>query len=122
MSGKSWLWLVILTLLWGGVALPGCKAREPYVGKYQSVVEIPESGRIVLELKGNGEGIWTLGDQRTVFRWEVKQEKVWLHTKGGGVLIGTPVGDELTLDMSGDLRPCCPVEKMVKFKRLPEGG
>jgi hypothetical protein len=122
MISKRWIWLAVLILLLGGLSLAGCKSREPYVGKYQSFEPPIEGGPITLELKANGEGVWTLGEQRVPFRWEVKKEKIWLHTKGGGVLIGTPVADELTLDLSGDLRACCPVQNMVKFKRLPEAG
>jgi hypothetical protein len=83
---------------------------------------VDQTPEITLELKPNGEGVWSSGDIPVPFRWEVKDEKIWLHTKGGGVLIGSPVSHEIVMDMSGDLRPCCPVDKMVRFKRLPEGS
>jgi hypothetical protein len=121
MTNRRLIGLAVLTLLWGGIWLGGCTSREPYVGKYQSYGQPAEQQTIILELKPNGEGVWSAGDQRVTFRWEIKKEKIWRHTHGGGVLIGTPVGDEITVDMSGDLRPCCPVSSMVKFKRLPEG-
>jgi hypothetical protein len=113
--------LCALALIWllAPLALGGCKAREPYAGKYQSVNQQPP---ITLELKTNGEGLWTMGAQQVAFRWEVKKERIWIHTKGGGVLIAMPEGDSLALDLSGDFHPGCPIPIGVTFKRLPEGG
>jgi hypothetical protein len=113
--------LSTLALIWllAALALGGCKAREPFAGKYQSVNRTPQ---ITLELKANGEGTWSMGDQQVSFRWEVKKDRIWIHAKGGGVMIGTLAGDLLSLDISGDLHPGCPPERCVPFKRLPEGG
>ncbi len=109
-----------LAVVVGALCLWGCTTREPYAGKFQSVHQEPE---ITLELKPTGEGIWSSGDLRVPFRWEVKKEKVMIHTKGGGVLIGSLAGDSLSLDMSGDWNPPgCPMQKCITFKRLPEGG
>ncbi len=113
------IWAVSLIVLMAGVAILGCKQREPYAGKFLSINETPE---ITLELKPNGEGIWSSGDQRISFRWEVKGDRIWIHARGGGVLIATPLGDRLTVDMSGDLYPGCLRGKCVEFKRVPEGG
>ncbi len=112
-------WLLSLLLLMTGLCLWGCKVREPYSGKFQSLNETPE---IVLELKATGEGIWSSGGQQIAFRWEVKGDRIWFHAKGGGVLIATPLGDRLSVDMSGDLYPGCIKGKCVEFKRVPEGG
>ena len=113
LGGLVLIWLLASLALWG------CKAREPYAGKYQSLNQEPP---ITLDLKANGEGIWSMGDQQVGFRWEVKQDRIWIHAKGGGVMIGTLAGDQLSLDISGDLHPGCPPERCVFFKRLPEGG
>jgi hypothetical protein len=107
--------MVFLAGLW----LSGCSNREQYAGKYRSLGQTPE---INLELKANGEGTWEMGDQRVSFRWEVKKDKIWIHAKGGGVLIGTPAGNMLAMDMTGDLHPGCPSASCINFKRLPEGG
>lgn len=113
------IWAVSLIVLMAGLCLMGCKQREPYAGKFKSINETPE---IELELKPNGEGIWSSGDLHVTFRWEVKGERIWIHAKGGGVLIATPLGDRISVDMSGDLYPGCLRGKCVEFKRVPEGG
>ena len=116
---RKLFWAAALTLLLAGIGLMGCGSREPYAGKYQSVEQKPE---ITLELKAKGEGTWSSGDMRVSFKWEFKKDKIWIHTKDGGNLIGTPLGDRLSLDMSGDLYPGCIRGKCVEFKRLPEGS
>lgn len=122
MKRKGLYWAAMLALLGCAAFLGGCQSRQPYAGKYQSLNHPEGQSPIVLELKATGEGIWSAGDQRIPFRWEFKQEKIWLHTQGGGVLIATPMGDELSVDMSGDLHPGCPPTRCLNFKRLPEGA
>jgi hypothetical protein len=109
----------IFAMLILALGLAGCKDRTPHAGKYVSEGMTPE---VTLELKATGEGVWSAGNQRVVFRWEVKQDKIWIHAKGGGVMIATPIGDTLSLDTSGDLHPGCPPDSCVLFKRQPEGG
>ncbi|MBW1917359.1 MAG: hypothetical protein JRI57_04980 [Deltaproteobacteria bacterium] len=111
------LWLALAVLFICGAL--GCKSRTPYTGKYVAEVKKPSPKQIFLELKADGEGSWTIESQEVSFRWEVKNGDIWLHTKGGGVIIGTPVGEKLFLDLSGDIRPG---GKRLEFKRLPEGG
>ncbi|MFP3868417.1 MAG: hypothetical protein ACLFUU_09670 [Desulfobacteraceae bacterium] len=110
-----WLAMAVVALC---LAL-GCKSRSPYTGKYVAEVKKPTPQQIFLELAANGEGSWTIDSQEVSFRWEVKNGEVWLHTKGGGVIIGTPVGEKLFLDLSGDIKPG---SKHLEFKPLPEGG
>ncbi|OPX21172.1 MAG: hypothetical protein BZ151_00480 [Desulfobacca sp. 4484_104] len=110
--------LLAMALMLIGLAL-GCKSRGPFVGRYMADIEQPTRKQILLELKANGEGSWTINSQEVSFRWEVKKGQIWLHTKGGGVIIGTPVGDKLFLDLSGDIEPG---GKRLEFKRLPEGS
>jgi len=112
-------------ILWPAISLMiiclalGCKSRGPFVGRYMAEVDQPVPKQILLELKANGEGSWTINSQEVSFRWEVKNGDIWLHTKGGGVIIGTPVGEKLFLDLSGDIKPG---GKRLEFKRLPEGS
>ncbi|MDD3580310.1 MAG: hypothetical protein PHW74_04710 [Desulfobacca sp.] len=113
---RSILWAMALMII--GLAL-GCKSREPFVGRYLAEVDKPAPKQILLELKANGEGSWTIDSHEASFRWEVKKGEIWLHTKGGGVIIGTPIGEKLFLDLSGDIKP---TGKRLEFKRLPEGS
>ncbi len=100
----------------------GCQSQQHLAGKYKSVPKAPGEPSITLELESDGKGSWKAGDQpKVTFRWEIKKDKIWIHAEGGGVLIGTPTGkDELSLDMSGDIRP--EWGKHIQFTRLAAGG
>jgi hypothetical protein len=100
----------------------GCQSQQYLAGKYKSVPKVSGEPVITLELESDGKGSWKAGDQpKVTFRWEIKRDKIWIHAEGGGVLIGTPVGqDELSLDMSGDIKP--EWGKHIQFKRLAAGG
>ncbi len=111
-----------IVLILGIMLAWGCQSQQHLAGKYKSVPRGPGEPPIILELESDGKGSWKAGDQAKVtFRWEIKKDKIWIHAEGGGVLIGTPTGqDELSLDMSGDIRP--EWGQHIRFKRLAAGG
>jgi hypothetical protein len=42
-----------------------------------------------LELEANGKGIWSVEADNAPFRWDVRHNKIRLHTQSGGVIEGT---------------------------------
>jgi len=121
---KRWIWFngVVLLMFVLGFCCLGCsESREPFVGKYQSLQTIAGKGPFSLELSGDGKGVWQLeGKALLNFSWTVKDGRIWLYTKEGGVYIVTPAGDMLSADMTGNWHPSCPVDQCITFKRLPE--
>ena len=66
-----------------------CKDRALVQGTYlaESPVETQANyQKLVLNL--NGHGFWVRGDERLFFKWETDNNKIWLHTKTGGVVSG----------------------------------
>ncbi len=49
---------------------------------------------INLVLNPNGQGFWTRGDERASFKWETNNNKIWLHTKSGGIVRGTIIKND----------------------------
>jgi hypothetical protein len=76
---------------------------------------------IDLDLKETGKGTWTLAGKTVEFTWVVNDNKIWIYTKSGAILIVTPSdgGKILSADMSGDWHPGCPPGSCVVFKRVP---
>jgi hypothetical protein len=108
-----------LILLW--LALLGCgESRSPYSGTYRSVEPFAGQGHIDLVLKENGEATWTLAGNTLKFKWRVDDNRIWIYTKEGGILIVTPSqgGKFLSADMSGEWHPGCPPDKCVEFQRV----
>ena len=75
----------VLLILWIG----GCRNEEALQGKYQAEFREGTSTSIIkLDLGANGQGGWTLKDEKVFFKWESQGKEVWLHTKSGGVVTG----------------------------------
>jgi hypothetical protein len=121
---KSLVIGAVLVLAFACLALGGCgDSRSTYAGTYKSVEPFAGKGHVELELKDNGEATWTHLGKTLKLKWRVGEDKIWLYTKEGGLLIVTPSegGKLLSADTTGEWHPGCPPEKCVLFKRL-EGG
>lgn len=58
-----------------------------------------------LELGPNGQGSWSKGEERVLFKWEIKDNQIWLHTKSGGVVAGKIVAeDRIEINLPGTER------------------
>jgi hypothetical protein len=123
--------LVIAAAILGMVScwlfLAGCgESRQPYAGNYRSVEPFAGKGHVELELKENGEATWKLAQEGTAakFKWKVEGDRIWLYTKEGGVIIAIPSegGQKLTVDMTGQWNPSCPMEHCILFERVKGGG
>ena len=58
-------------------------------GKYQSSSESPLF--VLLDLQPSGQGTWETAMDMVAFRWQQRDKEIWLHTRTGGVVIGTIV-------------------------------
>jgi len=90
------LMLVIPLLVWQ------CDRHEKIVGKYHAV-DAGQDGRIsaTLALEANGKGLWSIETDNAPFRWEVKQNRIRLHTQSGGVVEGTIHNETIQMPIPG---------------------
>lgn len=89
----SFLLLFLVLLLF---MLFGCtRDREQYAGKYQSGDEL------ILELGENGTGSWSTLEDNVSFRWEIRDNQIWLHTRAGGILTGKTGKNSIDINLPG---------------------
>lgn len=115
----------IIALVLVGLVLAGCgEPRSRFAGTYKSVEPYAGKGNITLNLMEDGRGTWALAGKTVEFTWVVNNDKIWLYTKPGAILIVTPSegGKLLSADMTGEWHPGCPANACVEFRRVPEGG
>lgn len=99
-------WGARLTLRWCVVALcfavfalAGCQQTDDVSGRY---VAQAQSGEVLLVLDEGGRGTWATDEEDIAFTWERRGDEVWLHTRGGGVLVGTlSAGGGIVMQMPG---------------------
>jgi hypothetical protein len=118
---------VVLGLVMGCLAIWGCgEPRAPFAGNYRSEAPYADKGHIELNLKENGEATWKLEkDMRELkFKWKVEGDNLFLYTREGAVMVATPTegGKKLTVDMSGNWHPSCPVNQCLIFTKVSGGG
>jgi hypothetical protein len=80
----------------------GCEERGRLSGRY--VADIDEnrlSPTISLELMDNGQGSWSTEEDNVSFKWEIRENEIWLHTKSGGVIVGKIVGETIEINLPG---------------------
>jgi hypothetical protein len=87
-------------------AAAGCGPGTQHVGTY--IVEIkdsPHRSETTLELQETGIGVWKVGDDELTFSWHVKGNELRLHTRDGGVIVGSLDNQiiHVTLPGSGEL-------------------
>jgi len=63
-----------------------------FAGTYEAVImglkRAKKPVNVTMELKADHKGNWTVEDNTTEFRWEMQEEKIWIHTVSGGVIVG----------------------------------
>jgi uncharacterized protein YceK len=115
----------IIVLIVAGLVLSGCgEPRSRYAGTYKSVDTYAGKGNITLSLMEDGRGTWSLAGKTVEFTWVLNNDKIFLYTKPGAILIVTPSegGNMLSADMTGEWHTGCPANACVVFRRVPEGG
>ena len=92
--------IILLTLF----LLVGCEMRNKITGKYESESTGKEQNYIIsLELLPNGQGSWSISaeEENVVFKWDVRGDKILLHTKTGGVVTGRIDGNLIKIKLPG---------------------
>ncbi len=89
--------------------LLSCESKDKYVGIYKAAgEESVKQGEIVLELKGNGDGLWRMASDEVAdtfievpFVWYIKQGELRLNTRAGGVIVGKIGKDTIQMTLPG---------------------
>ena len=93
-------WLAGLCVLL--MLLVSCESRDKYAGVYKAELKEPaKQGEVILELKGNGEGVWRVGSDEDSFVWDIKRGELRVNTKGGGVIVGKIEEDTIQMTLPG---------------------
>ena len=80
--------------------LAGCRTPvEDLAGDYES--ERLDLSPARLTLRSDGGGSLTVGAEEAAFRWEVREGRVVLHTRQGGIIAARQGRGMLELDMPG---------------------
>jgi hypothetical protein len=105
-SGVVFLVLVLPFLLWQ------CDQHEKIMGKYHAV-DVSSHGRLTatLELHANGKGLWSIETDNADFRWDLKRNKIRLHTQSGGIIEG--------IVDNGTIQIALPGMGVISFKHDP---
>lgn len=56
---------------------------------------------VLLELGENGTGSWAIEEDNVNFKWEIREKDILLHTKSGGVIVGSIVGETIDIYLPG---------------------
>jgi len=116
---------VVLGLIMFGLVMGGCgESHSQFAGTYKSIEPFAGDQHVDLDLQENGKGTWTLAGKSVEFTWVVNNDKIFIYTKPGAILVVTPIegGKILSADMTGDWHPGCPPGSCVNFKRVKNGG
>lgn len=92
-------WRLVMPVL-ALLGLAACSGADQIAGAYEATIG-PAAAvkKLVLHLKPDGEGDWTVDGETVPFKWERKSNALLLHAKGGGVITGTLHNDELGLEL-----------------------
>jgi len=94
-------WLLLLCLV-PAVLVYGCGSKPQPSGTYVSdATASPRHGEATLDLKDNGVGVWKVGDEEVSFTWFMKGDELRVHTKSGGVLVGTVEDNAIKMAIPG---------------------
>ncbi len=91
--------LAIFMGLAGIGIVAGCAEHPDMVGVYQEVSGAAPGSSSILKLEENKEGIWETNIDEISFRWSVKGQELWLHTKTGGVIIGRIIDQGFIIEL-----------------------
>jgi hypothetical protein len=92
----------ILILLISALVCGCSNQQDKLLGKYKAVsIGSTDSVSASLELLADGKGFWSIETDNAPFRWDLHQNKIRLHTKSGGVIVGTLDNDTIQFSLPG---------------------
>ena len=65
-----------------------------------------------LELMDKGQAVWRVPDDEVSFRWDIKDNEIWLSSKSGGIIIGTIHDNTIRVKLPGTKTVC-------NFEKVP---
>lgn len=65
-----------------------------------------------IELMEKGEAVWRVPDDEVSFRWDIKDNEIWLSSKSGGIIIGTIQDNTIRVKLPGTKTVC-------NFEKIP---
>jgi hypothetical protein len=92
--------LIILVFI---LPVAACTKNEQYAGIYTSQRgNETESMAITIELKENGNGIFRANEEESSFAWEIRNHKILIHTKSGGIITGEINNQSMVIKLPGN--------------------
>jgi hypothetical protein len=80
----------------------GCREGDGLEGRYRGILPNKNQPQAVtLELGRTGQGTWKTGGDQVPFKWKIRGTEVRLHTREGGVIIGTVGDNTIALQLPG---------------------
>ncbi len=100
--------VVALAALVLALLLGACGGDVPAAGVYHARIpnrssgpDAPDALEVSLELKAGGEGSFITRTDATPVKWDVKDSRIVLHGKSGGVMTGEVVEDGMRIFFPG---------------------
>ncbi|AGW13217.1 hypothetical protein [Megalodesulfovibrio gigas] len=76
--------------------------RAQVAGRYAGSITAKGGDTLVfLTLREDGGGEWQAGGETVSFRWELRDDAIWLHAKSGGVVAGRWGQGTIAMELPG---------------------
>jgi hypothetical protein len=94
--------LRLLSLFLLLILLVSCGSKDKLAGVYKAEEkDLAKQVETLVELKPNGDGAWKVGGEEVPFSWVIKAGELRIHTKGGGVIVGSIEKDTIRMSLPG---------------------
>jgi hypothetical protein len=108
---RIFLLLFILPASFAGIW--SCTDQPAVTGRYEAVNPVDTTSTVVLMLRHDGRGSWTVDQEEVPLRWDQNGHNLQLHYRSGGIIAGKIV-DGNTIDF------ILPDLGAVTFNKKPE--
>jgi hypothetical protein len=94
--------LVFAVLLLCLVGVWSCQRHADLAGSYAAANPADKERTVLLVIRPDGNGWWTVDGEELPFRWEQRSREIWLHAKSGGMIAGKLAdGSGITMNLPG---------------------